>query len=209
MPKKTVTETRLYPIILHREGDAWGYFSPEFGGGGAATFSDALRLAQELLDGEVSQLTEAGEPIPEPYSEDAIDADGGKRADARVVGERIRAAHKDVHLSQLSQRVVAEKSRVRIETLAIFITVLRVVGIHIVPARKNLVFGRVWHGRRVRAIGLVQRQRLHVRPLIALARHCDGFTRVQITQYLTRHDRGDDATHRRRLRRLVVVAVSR
>ena len=80
MPKKTVTETRLYPIILHREGNAWGYFSPEFGGGGAATFSDALRLAQELLDGEVSQLTEAGEPIPEPYSEDAIDADGGKIA---------------------------------------------------------------------------------------------------------------------------------
>jgi len=80
MPKKTVTETRLYPIILHREGDTWGYFSPEFGGGGAATFSDALRLAQELLDSEVSQLTEAGEPIPEPSSEDAIDADGGKIA---------------------------------------------------------------------------------------------------------------------------------
>ncbi len=33
MPKIVVTETRLYPIIIHRDGDVWGYHSPEFGGG--------------------------------------------------------------------------------------------------------------------------------------------------------------------------------
>lgn len=80
MPKKTVSETRLYPIILHREDDLWGYFSPEFGGGGAPTFADALRLAQELLNEEVSRLAEAGETIPMPTSEDDIHADGGKVA---------------------------------------------------------------------------------------------------------------------------------
>ena len=78
MPKKTVTETRLYPVILHREGNSWGYFSPEFGGGGAATFADALRLAQELLDSEVSRLAEAGEAIPEPTDESDLDPEGGK-----------------------------------------------------------------------------------------------------------------------------------
>ena len=78
MPKKTTTETRLYPIILHREGDTWGYFSPEFGGGGAPTQADALRLAKELLDGEVAELIEAGQAAPTPTDPDQVDADGGQ-----------------------------------------------------------------------------------------------------------------------------------
>lgn len=49
-----------YPIVLHREDDVWGYFSPEFGA------ADALRLAQEFLSEEVSKLSEATHPIPAP-----------------------------------------------------------------------------------------------------------------------------------------------
>ena len=50
MPKKITTETRLYPLVIHREGKVFGYFSPEFGGGGAPTMQDALHLAQERID---------------------------------------------------------------------------------------------------------------------------------------------------------------
>ena len=80
MPKKIVTETRLYPVILHREGDTWGYFSPEYGGGGAASFADALALAQEMMDSATAQCVEAGDPVPEPSAPDHIDADGGQIA---------------------------------------------------------------------------------------------------------------------------------
>ena len=77
MPKKTLSETRLYPIVLHREGDLWGYFSPEFGGGGAATQADALKMAQNLLDEEIGTLSEAGEDIPKPSEAGDFDSDGG------------------------------------------------------------------------------------------------------------------------------------
>lgn len=78
MPKKIITETRLYPVIIHREGDIFGYFSPEFGGGGAATLQDVLRLAQEMMETEAAALTAAGEPTPEPSEN--IDAEGGQVA---------------------------------------------------------------------------------------------------------------------------------
>lgn len=78
MPKKIITETRLYPVIIHREGDIFGYFSPEFGGGGAATLQDVLRLAQEMMETEATALTAAGEPTPEPSEN--IDAEGGQVA---------------------------------------------------------------------------------------------------------------------------------
>ncbi len=44
MPGETITETIIYPIVIHHDGDTFGYFSPEFGGGGAPTFSDAVRV---------------------------------------------------------------------------------------------------------------------------------------------------------------------
>ena len=78
MPKKIITETRLYPVIIHREGDIFGYFSPEFGGGGAATLQDVLRLAQAMMETEAAALTAAGEPTPEPSEN--IDAEGGQVA---------------------------------------------------------------------------------------------------------------------------------
>ena len=78
MPKKIIAETRLYPVIIHREGDMFGYFSPEFGGGGAATLQDVLRLAQEMMETEAAALTAAGEPTPEPSEN--IDAEGGQVA---------------------------------------------------------------------------------------------------------------------------------
>ena len=77
MPKKTIEETLLYPVILHREGDLWGYFSPQFGGGGAPTQADAVRLARELLEGEIAELTENGETAPLPPEPHEIDAGGG------------------------------------------------------------------------------------------------------------------------------------
>ncbi len=78
MPKKTVMETRLYPVIIHREKDVWGYFSPEFGGGGAATEGDTLRLAKAMIDSALAELSEAGEPIPNPTPISDINPDGGK-----------------------------------------------------------------------------------------------------------------------------------
>ena len=78
MPKKIIAETRLYPVIIHREGDMFGYFSPEFGGGGAATLQDVLRSAQEMMETEAAALTAAGEPTPEPSEN--IDAEGGQVA---------------------------------------------------------------------------------------------------------------------------------
>ena len=78
MPKKTLTDTRLYPVIIHREGETWGYFSPEFGGGGAPTSTDAVRLAQEMMDAAVAELAEAGQDIPQPSDFMALDAEGGQ-----------------------------------------------------------------------------------------------------------------------------------
>ena len=56
MPKKIVNQTILYPVIIHRENDTFGYFSPEFGGGGASTFAEALRLAQQLLEEAIASF---------------------------------------------------------------------------------------------------------------------------------------------------------
>jgi hypothetical protein len=77
MPKKVITETRLYPVVIHREGDVWGYASPEFGGGGAVSFADALQEAQEMIQGEVAHL---GDDAPMPSDPNAVDADGGQIA---------------------------------------------------------------------------------------------------------------------------------
>jgi len=78
MPKTITKETRLYPVILHREDDTWGYSSPEFGGGGAATEADALQLAREMVEGALAELQETGDVIPAPSPLDAIDPEGGK-----------------------------------------------------------------------------------------------------------------------------------
>ena len=77
MPKIVYRETRLYPVVIHREGDVWGYHSPEFGGGGAASREQALFAAQELLDTAVADVFERGEDAPQPSSLDQVDADGG------------------------------------------------------------------------------------------------------------------------------------
>lgn len=77
MPKTVFTETRLYPVVIHREKDTWGYFSPEFGGGGAASHEDALKLAQELLNSAVAEFYEQDADAPLPSKPDTIDSDGG------------------------------------------------------------------------------------------------------------------------------------
>ncbi|WP_208348687.1 type II toxin-antitoxin system HicB family antitoxin [Pseudaestuariivita rosea] len=78
MPKTISKEVRLYPVVLHREGDIWGYFSPEFGGGGAATEADALRLAQEMVESALAELSEEGQDLPEPTGLEHLETDGGK-----------------------------------------------------------------------------------------------------------------------------------
>ncbi|WP_299212401.1 type II toxin-antitoxin system HicB family antitoxin [uncultured Tateyamaria sp.] len=80
MPKTVYKDTRLYPVVLHREGDVWGYHNPDFGGGGAATYVDALAQAQDLLDSAIGAYSEGGEEPPLPTEPDDIDADGGKVA---------------------------------------------------------------------------------------------------------------------------------
>ncbi len=93
MPKTIVSEVKAYPVILHREDNLWGYFSPEFGGGGAPTQTDALRLAQEMIDAAVADMNEAGQTAPEPSELDALDASGGKivflRTEVSNASERI------------------------------------------------------------------------------------------------------------------------
>ncbi len=85
MPKTVYTETRLYPVVIHREGETWGYHSPEFGGGGAASHEDALSSAQELLNTAVADFYEREQDAPLPSLPDAVDADGGKVAWLPVV----------------------------------------------------------------------------------------------------------------------------
>ncbi|MEM8981298.1 MAG: type II toxin-antitoxin system HicB family antitoxin [Pseudomonadota bacterium] len=85
MPKTVYTETTLYPVVIHREGDIWGYHSPEFGGGGAASHEDALADAQDLLTSAVAELAESGKDLPKPSEPEQIDADGGKVAWLPVV----------------------------------------------------------------------------------------------------------------------------
>lgn len=85
MPKIVFTETRLYPVVIHRENGTWGYFSPEFGGGGAASHEDALKLAQELLNSAVSEFYEQDTEAPLPSQPDEIEADGGQVAWLPVV----------------------------------------------------------------------------------------------------------------------------
>ena len=85
MPKTVYTETRLYPIVIHREDDIWGYHSPEFGGGGAASHEDALCSAQELLNTAVANFHERGEDAPHPSSPDQVDPDNGQVAWLPVV----------------------------------------------------------------------------------------------------------------------------
>lgn len=71
---------RLYPVVIHREGEVWGYHSPDFGGGGAASHEEALRAAQELLNSAAAEFREKGEAIPLPTTPDRLDADGGQIA---------------------------------------------------------------------------------------------------------------------------------
>ena len=80
MPKTTYTETRLYPVIIHRDADVWGYFSPQFGGGGAASHEDALSSAQQLLESAVADFVEREEDAPLPPTPENVDADGGQVA---------------------------------------------------------------------------------------------------------------------------------
>ncbi|MEM6728880.1 MAG: type II toxin-antitoxin system HicB family antitoxin [Pseudomonadota bacterium] len=80
MPKRTLTETKLFPIVLHREGDTWGYFAPGMGGGGAASQQDALRQARVMLEEEFAGLLEAGVPMPDPGTVSESDRDGGEVA---------------------------------------------------------------------------------------------------------------------------------
>lgn len=80
MPKKIVNQTILYPVIIHRENDTFGYFSPEFGGGGASTFAEALRLAQQLLEEAIASFETSKEPIPAPSDPEQIDPQGGQVA---------------------------------------------------------------------------------------------------------------------------------
>ena len=85
MPKIVYTETRLYPVIIDREGATWGYYSPEFGGGGAVSHEHALRSAQELLNTAVADFYERGEEVPRPSPLDEVDADRGQVAWLPVV----------------------------------------------------------------------------------------------------------------------------
>lgn len=85
MPKTVYKNTHLYPVVLHREGDVWGYHNPDFGGGGAATHADALAQAQDLLDSAVGAYAESGENPPLPADPETIDADGGQVAWLPVV----------------------------------------------------------------------------------------------------------------------------
>lgn len=80
MPKTVYSETRLYPVVLHHENGVWGYHSPEFGGGGAASHEDALQGAQELLVSAVADFQERGEDAPQPSNPNQVDADGGQVA---------------------------------------------------------------------------------------------------------------------------------
>ncbi len=85
MPKTVLGETRLYPVAIHREGDVWGYHSPEFGGGGAASHEDALSSALELLNSAVTDCSERGEDAPLPSLSDDVNADRGQAAWLPVV----------------------------------------------------------------------------------------------------------------------------
>lgn len=76
---KTLSEAaRMYPILLHREGELWGYHSPSFGGGGASTRSDALERAQELLSEAVGAYLKDGAVPPSPTNLKDIATDGGE-----------------------------------------------------------------------------------------------------------------------------------
>lgn len=85
MPKTTYTETRLYPVVIHREADVWGYFSPQFGGGGAASHEDALSSAKQLLEAAIADYVEREEDVPPPPSPDDVEADAGQVAWLPVV----------------------------------------------------------------------------------------------------------------------------
>ena len=74
MPKTVYTETRLYPVTIHREDNLWGYSSPEFGGGGAASLEEALWLAQNLLKTSVADFHSRGKDVPQPLSPDQVDS---------------------------------------------------------------------------------------------------------------------------------------
>ncbi|MGB3316959.1 MAG: hypothetical protein WBB85_21425 [Albidovulum sp.] len=80
MPKIDFSEPRThrYPVIIHREGNVWGYHSPSFGGGGAASQEAALSSAQELLDSAVAELSARGAVIPLPTPPDQVNADGAQ-----------------------------------------------------------------------------------------------------------------------------------
>ena len=78
MHKIDCSEARQYPVVIHREGNVWGYHSPNFGGGGAASHEHALSSAQELLNSAVAELSDRGADVPLPPSLDVVGADGGQ-----------------------------------------------------------------------------------------------------------------------------------
>ena len=70
-------ETLDYPVIFHQEGNVWGYSSPDFGGGGASSYNEALELAQDLLIEALDLHAEMGKEFPKPTNVADIDANGG------------------------------------------------------------------------------------------------------------------------------------
>ena len=70
-------ESLSYPVIFHREGDVWGYCNPDFGGGGASSYDEAVELAQDLLISAFELCVETGKEFPKPTDATDIDADGG------------------------------------------------------------------------------------------------------------------------------------
>ena len=98
MPKKIVNQTILYPVIIHRENDTFGYFSPEFGGGGASTFAEALRLAQQLLEEAIASFEASEEPIPAPSDPEQIDPEGGQ-----VAWLPVKTSNRSAFFTELAQ----------------------------------------------------------------------------------------------------------
>ena len=73
-----MVEAPLYPVIIHCDGDLWGYSSPEFGGGGATTYEDARSRAQELVNSAVRSFEGQLQKLPLPSRLDQIDAADGQ-----------------------------------------------------------------------------------------------------------------------------------
>ena len=77
MPVSTNHKVLDYPVLFHQESNIWGYCSPDFGGGGASDYDEALELAQDLLNSAVDLYTKSGKELPKPTDIADIDVDGG------------------------------------------------------------------------------------------------------------------------------------